>query len=143
MYDIIFHFKKTSFANLAFYTQRRKQDLYSSQAYSAYSGIGVIYSGICTTYVLIICLVHWLSISYKYLTQYTWYKYNNTIQFAPYVKMSVPVSVTAFIFTRLRMKTKLPWRALREGIVICVMCAECSAPSDSSYHTCVSPVWEM
>lgn len=54
--------------------------------------------------------------------------------------MSVPVSVTAYIFTRLGMKTKPPWRALREGIVICVMCAECSAPSDSRYHTCVGDV---
>lgn len=76
--------------------------------YSAYSGIGVIYSGICTTYVLIICLVHWLSISYKYLTQYTWCKYNNTVQFAPYVKMSVSVSVTAYIFTRLGWKQSCP-----------------------------------
>lgn len=108
---------------------------------TAYSGIGVIDCGTCTTYVLIICLVHQLSKSYKHFTQY---KYNNTLQlyFAPYVKMYVPVSVTARIFTRLGMKTKLPC-GVWGNCYLCNVCRLQCTPRQKEPHLCVTCVGDV
>lgn len=147
MLHVWYHFSfKHHFALAILHTKKKTRSILLSSCTrsfeTAYSGIGVIDCGTCTTYVLIICLVHQLSKSYKHFTQY---KYNNTLQlyFAPYVKMYVPVSVTARILSSQDSGWKQSCPVVCEGIVICVMCADCSAPPDRRNPTCVSPVWEM
>lgn len=125
---------------LAFYTQRRKQDLYSFQAV-----LGIFrYRCDIQWYMYYICTYNLLGTLIKYILQV--FNPIHMVQVYQYYTIcSLCQNVCACIsdciyLHKTGMKTKLPWRALREGIVICVMCAECSAPSDSRYHTCVGDV---